>query len=60
MHVVPVTKLMRQDSFDFFWFALLDEGVEDDNMFGLILTKVSTLQSLRVEGEELTHGNPKK
>ena len=60
MHVIPVTKFMCQDSFDFFRLALFDERVEDDNMFGLILTKVSTLQSLRVEGEELTHGNPKK
>ena len=36
MHVVPVTKLMCQDSFDFFRFALFDECIEDDDMFGLI------------------------
>ena len=36
VHVVPVTKLMCQDSFDFFRLALFDERVEDDDMFGLI------------------------
>ena len=36
VHVVPVTKLVCQDSFDFFRLALLDERVKDDDMFGLI------------------------
>jgi hypothetical protein len=35
VHVVPVPELVREDGFDFFGFALLDEGVEDDDVFGL-------------------------
>ena len=35
VHMVPVAELVCEHGFDFFGFALLDEGVEDDDVFGL-------------------------
>lgn len=40
VHVVPVTELVCEDGFDFFGLALLDEGVEDDDVFGLFSCKL--------------------
>ena len=33
--VVPVAKLMGENGFDFIGLGLLDQGVEDDNVFAL-------------------------
>jgi hypothetical protein len=35
VEVVPVTKLMGENSFDFFGLRLLDQGVKDDNVLAL-------------------------
>jgi len=33
VHIIPMAKFMSEDGFYLFSFALLDEGIEDDNMF---------------------------
>jgi hypothetical protein len=35
VEVVPVTKFMGEDSFDFLGLRLLDQGVKDDNVLAL-------------------------
>ena len=35
VEVVPVTKFMGENSFNFLWLRLLDQGVKDDNVLAL-------------------------
>lgn len=59
VEVVPVAEFVRQHGFYFFRLALLDEGIENDDVLGLVIG-MSTSAIPNIYNKKRTHGRPKK